>query len=303
MNINHLNYFKVLYEEKNITHAAENLYISRQALSKAILSLEEELGVKLTRGTHNGVEFTTAGDYFYKRTCILLKEYETTLNELKNMNEKGDYIIRLGVDYMTTYIYDEEALLPFTKTHPSVHFERIIRTPDELEKGYIENQYDIVLSHMDVPYTTEIKNISHIPFGVLLLSKDPLAKKKYLTDSDLENRKVYATGGNLLFVKECNQFFKSIGSSVTVRATETNELFTNLKFIEQKEILFLTTGYYRHSIEGSKLYKLLPFYYTGLKKLPNHDVYMYYEKNKLPQSLIHDLIYYLKTLPTKIKEI
>lgn len=38
-------------------------------------------------------------------------------------------------------------------------------------------------------------------------------------------------------------------------------------------------------------------------KLPNHDVYMYYEKNKLPQSLIHDLIYYLKTLPTKIKEI
>ena len=163
MNINHLNYFKVLYEEKNITHAAENLYISRQALSKAILSLEEELGVKLTRGTHNGVEFTTAGDYFYKRTCILLKEYETTLNELKNMNEKGDYIIRLGVDYMTTYIYDEEALLPFTKTHPSVHFEWIIRTPDELEKGYIENQDDIVLSHMDVPYTTEIKNISHIP--------------------------------------------------------------------------------------------------------------------------------------------
>ena len=84
------------------------------------------------------------------------------------MNEKGDYTIRLGVDYMTTYIYDEEALLPFTKTHSSVHFERIIRTPDELEKGYIENQYDIVLSHMDVPYTTEIKNISHIPFGVLL---------------------------------------------------------------------------------------------------------------------------------------
>lgn len=300
MNINYFRYYKFLYEEKNITKTAERLYISRQALSKAIASIEEELGTKLINGTHNGVVFTSAGDYFYKRVLVILKEYERTLFEIHQLNENGCFSIRLGVDYMTTYIYDDEALKPFLDKHPSIYVERCIATPDDLEKGYIENQYDIVLSHIRVPSPTTIQKITHIPFGILLCVNDELAKKDYLTIEDLKDRYVCATGGNILFVQECNQFFKAISSNIVVHATATNELFTNLKFIEDKKALFITTGYYRNSISGSNLYKFLPFKYDGLRKLPNHDVFMYCEENLCARKEVKEFFEYLKTLPTKI---
>ncbi len=47
MNFTSLRYFLAVAEEKNITHAAEKLYISQQALSGHIRKLEEELGVTL----------------------------------------------------------------------------------------------------------------------------------------------------------------------------------------------------------------------------------------------------------------
>lgn len=301
MNINYLRYYKFLYEEKNITKAAERLYISRQALSKAIVSMEEELGTKLITGSHSGVSFTSAGDYFYKRVLIILSEYERTLFEINMLNENGCMSIRLGVDYMTTYIYDDASLKKFIQDHPSIHIERFIATPDDLEKAYIENQYDIVLSHIRVPSTTSIQKISHIPFGFLVFSSDTLANKSYITLDDLKDRYVCATGGNLLFIQECNQFFKTTGTSIVVHATATNELFTNLKFIEENNAIFITTGYYLNSISGSNLYKFIPFNYNGLKKLPNHDVFMYCEENYSAQKDIKELREYLRKLPTKIK--
>ena len=174
-------------------------------------------------------------------------------------------------------------------------------TPDDLEKAYIENQYDIVLSHIRVPSTTSIQKISHIPFGFLVFSSDTLANKSYITLEDLKDRYVCATGGNLLFIQECNQFFKTTGTSIVVHATATNELFTNLKFIEENNAIFITTGYYLNSISGSNLYKFIPFNYNGLKKLPNYDVFMYCEENYSAQKDIKELREYLRKLPTKIK--
>ena len=47
MNFRNLHYFLMVAEEKNITHAAQRLYISQQSLSGHIAKLEEELGVPL----------------------------------------------------------------------------------------------------------------------------------------------------------------------------------------------------------------------------------------------------------------
>ncbi|MDT8716963.1 LysR family transcriptional regulator [Clostridium sp. 19966] len=47
MNINNLKIFISVADEKSITEAANNLYISQPAVSKAIKNLEDELTVKL----------------------------------------------------------------------------------------------------------------------------------------------------------------------------------------------------------------------------------------------------------------
>lgn len=47
MNIDFLKYFVTVAEKSSIAQAANALYISRQALSKAIHRAEQELGIKL----------------------------------------------------------------------------------------------------------------------------------------------------------------------------------------------------------------------------------------------------------------
>lgn len=47
MKLLHLQYFKKVFETKNVTQAAKELFISQPALSRAIKHLENELGVPL----------------------------------------------------------------------------------------------------------------------------------------------------------------------------------------------------------------------------------------------------------------
>ena len=47
MNLNKLQYFMSVYEEGSITAAAKKHFVSQVAMSQQIMSLEEELGIKL----------------------------------------------------------------------------------------------------------------------------------------------------------------------------------------------------------------------------------------------------------------
>ncbi len=301
MNLTALRYYVTLYQERSISRAADRLYMTRQALSKSLAKLEKEVGVKLIRSTGRGIEFTAAGDLFYRRVSRLLHDYDAALRELHQLDQENRLNIRLGVDYMTSFIYDEAALQPFLAEHPALQITRTIRTPDELENDYVENQFDIVLSHIRVPASTASVYISHVPLGVLFMADDPLASRRFLKPEDLENREVYATGGNTLFIQECNKYFHAIHSSCVVRPTQTNELFTNLYFIEKNRALFITTGYYRHSLAQRKLYRFVPLKFTDRMSAPNHDVYLYGEPDVFEQKEIRALISYLKDLPTKIR--
>ena len=53
---------EVLDETRNITHAADKLYMTQSALSKRIKSMEQELGVEILLRSRQGIRFTPAGE-------------------------------------------------------------------------------------------------------------------------------------------------------------------------------------------------------------------------------------------------
>lgn len=71
----------MLDKTKNITHAAEKLYISQSSLSKRIATIEKELGVQLLVRTRTGILFTPSGEE-------VLKTAETVTEQLQRMREK-----------------------------------------------------------------------------------------------------------------------------------------------------------------------------------------------------------------------
>ncbi|XFE28321.1 LysR family transcriptional regulator [Listeria innocua] len=65
MKLLHLQYFKKVFETKNVTQAAKELFISQPALSRAIKHLENELGVPLFYHSGRNIETTVYAEEFY----------------------------------------------------------------------------------------------------------------------------------------------------------------------------------------------------------------------------------------------
>ncbi|MDR1014402.1 MAG: LysR family transcriptional regulator [Coriobacteriales bacterium] len=103
MNSRQLEYFVTLCRTGNVTSASEELFLTRQALSKSLRALEEEVGSRLFVRKSNGVELTEAGHTVRDSAQQILLMWNHALDRV-SMREV-ERIIRLGVHM--THITDE----------------------------------------------------------------------------------------------------------------------------------------------------------------------------------------------------
>jgi len=97
MELRQLRYFISVATHRSFTKASEKLYIAQPALSRHMLQLEEEFGVKLLVRTPRGVETTEAGRIFKEKaefvlTCVA--EIKTTLSE-SGLEPAGQLVVGL----------------------------------------------------------------------------------------------------------------------------------------------------------------------------------------------------------------
>ncbi|MCR5731729.1 MAG: LysR family transcriptional regulator [Sphaerochaetaceae bacterium] len=141
MNFLVLRYFKTVASELNITHAANKLYISQQALSSHIKNLEEELGVTLFNRTPR-LSLTDAGRCLYD-AVLGFDEVNATLNDKLNAirkEERGE--LRIGLSFTRGQFILPHVLPEYAEKHPLVHIniyeERALVLKDRLLKGEID---------------------------------------------------------------------------------------------------------------------------------------------------------------------
>lgn len=152
MNFRNLQYFLRAAEEKNITRAAQKLYISQQSLSGHIAKLEEELGVSLfERG--NELKLTYAGERLYllaQRICSLEQEI---LRETGEISDRRRGRLRLGISYTCGRAILPRLLPDFLKGHPQVEISLMEGNHQKLNEWLASGEVDVVLGYapIDVP--------------------------------------------------------------------------------------------------------------------------------------------------------
>ena len=98
MNQRQIESFLAVAETGNFTRAAERLYISQPAVSKQVLSLEEELGfLLLIREYHKDVQLTEAGKLYYDFFHKVMEEYKTVYEQAQQYRKKVRGTVRLGI--------------------------------------------------------------------------------------------------------------------------------------------------------------------------------------------------------------
>ncbi|SFB10340.1 transcriptional regulator, LysR family [Lentibacillus halodurans] len=86
-----------LYDKGTITKTAQKLYISQPALTYRINQIEKTFHVKIIHRGNKGVIFTNEGEYLVSYARKMINELRKTEDNLKNMKENVQGILRIGI--------------------------------------------------------------------------------------------------------------------------------------------------------------------------------------------------------------
>lgn len=96
MELHQLRYFLCVADSRSFVSAASSLYVSRQAVSKAVSRLEEELGVELFMRDSSGAYLTPVGVMFYERIRSAVMELDDICDQLRSVGPRYRQRIRVA---------------------------------------------------------------------------------------------------------------------------------------------------------------------------------------------------------------
>lgn len=116
---------KILHEQKNITKAAQMLFISQPSLTARIHQIEDEFGVKIIYRGSRGIHFTTEGDFLAQCAQEALTNIRRVKEQVINMGSDIKGTLRVGAsNYLSKYKIPSLMGL-FKKRYPHVEFNVI----------------------------------------------------------------------------------------------------------------------------------------------------------------------------------
>ncbi|MBQ7266532.1 MAG: LysR family transcriptional regulator [Firmicutes bacterium] len=184
-----IRYFQTVVRLGSFTAAAEEHFISQSAISQQIKALETELGVTLLKRKKRSFTLTQAGEYFYKKSLVLVADYDNILRELQKVSGNSGEYLRVGL--LKGYSGKEfnSAVSEFTVKFPDVTVKVIHGNHDMLYALLRSGDIDIVLNDQRRAFSDEYINIllDIREYYVEISSNNPIAQLKEVEIGDLKN--------------------------------------------------------------------------------------------------------------------
>ncbi len=157
MNSRQLQYAIALAEVRNFSQLAEMLDISQPALSKQILSLEKDLGVKLFDRTETPLKLTQAGEFFIQQAQELLYKENQLLHSMGRFRSGEEGRLVIGISpFRCTYLIPD-IVKKIRERFPGVQVVLHETGSDVLKKEAADGKFDFAIVNMPVDdYALEI---------------------------------------------------------------------------------------------------------------------------------------------------
>ena len=190
MTIDQLKHFTAAARERNLSRAAEQLYISHSAISRSISSLEKELGVRLLDRTSRSVTPTMAGELLYMRATKLLHEFDMIRIDVSELGKAKKGLLR----FSSAIPYNENIMrkVQMFKSHND-DVELVFRstTPFRAISDLMDGRCDICITY-SFAGSPMVPNIGRIPleegsFVLVTSVENELSKRKSIRFSELQN--------------------------------------------------------------------------------------------------------------------
>ena len=138
MNLTQLTYFLEVARQQSFTQAARVLCISQPGLSKAVRSLEGELGVTLIRRDQRQFALTREGEILFQQGDRLLVQLNQYVFDLEETLRNRGGSLRVGVSVMQSSVFFPGVMARFQRRCPNAELI-ISEEPGEVIKAKVYN--------------------------------------------------------------------------------------------------------------------------------------------------------------------
>lgn len=184
-----IRYFQSVIRNNSFSEAAEECHISQSAISQQIRTLERELGFSLLERKNRKFSLTPAGEYFYKKSLILIADYERMCQEAKRLAVADRATLTIG--YLRCYSGQEFhlALGEFSAMYPEVSVKIEYGNHEELYELLQTGGVDLILNDQRRAFSDQYVNLI-LTVGseyIEISSHNPIAALRSITPQDLKN--------------------------------------------------------------------------------------------------------------------
>lgn len=212
MNTRQIQYAILLSQTLNFSQVADSLGISQPSLSKQIMNLESDLGVKLFDRNHSPMTLTPAGEFFIKNAQELLYKEDQLRKELSQFQSGENGTLTIGVTPLRSLYLMPDIVKKIKDKYPGVRVTLHEENSAQLRKEAVEGKFDFAL--VNLPVDESVLEITELEADTLVLA---------VPNSLAKNLSVSQKSGSVDF--SC---FKELPFVVLSPTQELRELFDKL---------------------------------------------------------------------------
>ena len=208
--------FVKVYSTRNITKAAEELYVTQQSVSHSLKRLEEDIGRKLFIRTVSGVRPTAEGDRFYSMFYPIVLSYREAISRYTSSSSES--VITLAVTPAVIRNLTPNVLFDFFRDDRSVLLDMKALKDDALERFVREDagRFGIVtIPERILDGKFEYTVLKPEPMSLLVCNDNPLSKEPAISLSVLRNERFMGITGCRFYLEAINRVTETYGFSVT----------------------------------------------------------------------------------------
>lgn len=204
-----LSYFLKICETGSIAKAAEVLFISQQALSKALNSLEQELGVPLFTRLPQGLSLNRFGKALQEEAWHMEMHQERMLRRIALMAAQQQDDVSLSFYSGMMGQFPPHFFEDFVGAHPQTRFHFFSYPDDAHGRQFANTDADLFFSTAAMPgLDMALAHQFHVPLCVLASVSHPLASRGNVRLADLRGQDILCINSDL---ESQNRLQKSFG--------------------------------------------------------------------------------------------
>lgn len=195
MNTEALRTFVLAAELGRLQHAADELGVTQQAVSKRIAALERELEVRLFTRTAQGVELTLDGQAFLPHARSVVAGVERAVTSVR----PGSRALR--IDVLGLRSAQAVVLHDYWRSHPGIDLDVVtLRVNDPrvavaaVEAGDVDASFRTVTDPDTLPPDVRMIHAFDSPLDLLVGPKHPLATARRVTPAQLRKHRIWIPG-------------------------------------------------------------------------------------------------------------